>query len=375
MTSDYDAVVIGAGPAGALSTYLLARTGRRVLLVDKKRFPREKVCGGCLNARATSVLRSVRLGNLVADIDAQPLERLFVHAEQRILTLPLTKSFSVGRSELDQALVEAAQKAGAMFLPETSAKIGALCGNGSTRLVELRGHDATWRVESAAVIAADGLTHSSLPGTTSVADGSMVGVGAVVHGDDTFRPGEVRMIVGDAGYVGMVRLSGDRLNMAAAVRSECLREGPAGAVERLLHAAGFKIPPKLSEASWQGTPPLTRFAVSVADDRLFVLGDATGYVEPFTGEGMTWALESATLLTPILLELLEGRLTPAAAANTWSRSLLQTQQRRQTWCRRVAWVLRTPWRRRTALSVASLIPKLPQWIMHRIGQPVALGSE
>ena len=58
----YDAVVIGAGPAGGIAALGLARAGRRVLLVDKQRFPRAKVCGCCLNASAVATLREAELG-------------------------------------------------------------------------------------------------------------------------------------------------------------------------------------------------------------------------------------------------------------------------------------------------------------------------
>src|SRR4051812_5069596 len=53
----WDLIVIGAGPAGAISAMLAARSGFATLLVDRKRFPRAKVCGGCLNASAVGILQ------------------------------------------------------------------------------------------------------------------------------------------------------------------------------------------------------------------------------------------------------------------------------------------------------------------------------
>ena len=71
-TDLYDAVVIGAGPAGGIAALGLARAGQRVLLVDKQRFPRAKVCGCCLNASALAVLREAGLGERL-DTLAPPL--------------------------------------------------------------------------------------------------------------------------------------------------------------------------------------------------------------------------------------------------------------------------------------------------------------
>ena len=69
----WDAIVIGAGPAGALSATLLARQGSSVLLVERRAFPRRKVCGGCLNARALSSLDRACLGASVRALGATPL--------------------------------------------------------------------------------------------------------------------------------------------------------------------------------------------------------------------------------------------------------------------------------------------------------------
>jgi flavin-dependent dehydrogenase len=72
-----------------------------------------------------------------------------------------------------------------------------------------------------------------------------------------------------------------------------------------LGECGFAIPDGLAEAGWRGTPPLTRSRRRLAHHRLFVVGDSAGYVEPFTGEGVSWAIQAAVLLSSHVLDALE----------------------------------------------------------------------
>jgi flavin-dependent dehydrogenase len=109
----------------------------------------------------------------------------------------------------------------------------------------------------------------------------------------------------------------------------------------------------------------------VADARLFLLGDATGYVEPFTGEGIAWALCSALLAAPLAEACIAGSASPQRLAQDWSRLHLAQIQRRQWWCRRVAWVLRSAWRRRLALAAAASLPWLARGIAAQINEPFA----
>src|SRR5207237_8399470 len=82
--------------------------------------------------------------------------------------------------------------------------------------------------------------------------------------------------------------------------------GPGHAAERILAEVGWPVPDHLAELPWRGTPALTRQTPRPAAERVMVLGDAAGYVEPFTGEGMAWALASARALTPLAVEAVGG---------------------------------------------------------------------
>src|SRR6516164_7141698 len=113
----WDALVVGAGPAGSLAARQLALQGRSVLLVDRACFPRWKVCGACLNGWALATLSAVRLERVTHDLGAVPLTRMHVAAWGRQADIALGVGVSLSRAALDAALVEAAIDAGVSFLP------------------------------------------------------------------------------------------------------------------------------------------------------------------------------------------------------------------------------------------------------------------
>ena len=93
----WDAAVVGAGPAGAMAARELARRGAAVLLVDRARFPRYKVCGGCLNPRAVRVLQRAGLGELVGRLGAVPLTTLRLAARGAHADIPLPPGAGLSR--------------------------------------------------------------------------------------------------------------------------------------------------------------------------------------------------------------------------------------------------------------------------------------
>ncbi len=342
----WDAIVVGAGPAGALASHQLAVGGARVLLVDKKRFPRPKVCGACLSGQALAALRSAGLGSLVARGNGIGLDELQVRFRGRTARLSLSGGAALSRAALDAALVAAATSRGAQFLQETVASVADVeQGLRHVRLVQ-GGHGVEARAHTVLVAAGLGGYDPSRDssGTTRIMRGSRVGAGCRVDRvPDCYGIGTVFMAVGGEGYVGMVRMEDGSLNVAAAFEPPILHRlgTPASAAIEILAEAGFAPIAELEGARWQGTPPLTRQTRPVAGDRLFLLGDAAGYVEPFTGEGIAWALESARAVAPLALRAIE-RWDPRLGRE-WSQLHSRLIGRRQRLCRAMAVVLRRPW--------------------------------
>lgn len=356
----WDVAVVGAGLAGSLSALLLAERGLRVLLLDRATFPRAKVCGCCLNGNALAALRAAGLGDLVARLGAVPLRRVRLAAGPRQATLPLAQGVSVSRWALDAALLAEAQARGVTFWPGTPVRLDPE-ESGETRRL--------WRgqqpLAARLVIAADGLG-GTLAGAAPAEPGSRIGAGAVLPGHPFYQAGEIFMTTGAEGYLGLVRLEDGQLDLACALDREACRRagGPAALAERLLQRAGWPLPAGLHEAAWRGTPALTRTARRLAGHRLFVVGDAAGYVEPFTGEGMAWALGSAVALAPLAAQPWHPR-----AAQRWHLLHRRIVGARQLPCRFLAAALRRPWLMAACIAMLKRWPSLAQPLTRFLNRP------
>ncbi len=368
----WDAIVLGAGPAGALLSRRLAIAGARVLLVEKKAFPRRKVCGACLNQDALEVLGSEGLETLVDDQGGVPLEMFHVGLGGRSVRLPLPGGRALSRERFDLALVTKAIRAGVDFLPETLASVEPT-PNPATRSVRLdqRGRAAiAW---AKVVVVAAGLGHRALEHvsgtTTRVAPGSRVGAGCTLEdGPDDYVPGVIHMAVGGRGYVGLVRLEDGRLNLGAAFDRGFVRSmgEPGLAASSVLAEAGFPAIVRLDQADWQGTPGLTRRSRPVSAHRLVLIGDAAGYVEPFTGQGMACALASARSAAPIVLAGLAS--WSPALERAWSARHASLLGRRYGLCRALTASLRRPLIARVVFNLATWAPTISQMMIHHVNR-------
>lgn len=372
----WDVVVIGAGPAGALAARELARRGPRVLLVDRRAFPRPKTCGGCLNAAALNVLESVGLGGLLANAGAVPIEKLRVQDGRGGMEVHLPRGMALSRARLDAALVDAAQAMGAHFLDATEAVFGPV--EAGHRLLDLAHAGTRFTVRARLIVVACGLLPARRGPVSEVAvrvaSRGRLGVSAEFPGPIplAYRPGTIFMAVQSTGYVGIVQVENGRWNLAAALAPGELKQSgsPASAVARALARAGFPPIPELQSAHWQGTMELTRRARPLAGERWFLIGDAAGYVEPFTGEGIAWALASAVGVVPVVHDALAS--WSPAACRLWRARYRQAISHRQRLCRAVAFGLRHPSLFHPAFTLADRFPALAQAFVQHLHGPLTV---
>ena len=225
-----------------------------------------------------------------------------------------------------------------------------------------------------------------------VRPGSRVGVGTVLPTTVELAsrpdfaelpPGELVMAVGRTGYCGIVRLEDGRLDLAAAIDRRSLTPSPGAGVSLILgealglaDAATATLAATLAASPWRATPPLTHTTPLVAGTtgRILRVGDAAGYIEPFTGEGIGWALASGRLLAAAVTtspETAAARLLPpATAAARYVAAHLRHFRPRHARCGRIARGLRMRSVVQAAVRTASLVP----WVARHAATAVVGGG-
>lgn len=335
----WDAIILGAGPAGALTAARLAARGLAVLLLERSAWPRDKVCGCCLSPGGVAALHAG-----LGDADARAVLADSLHARTLSLRigsarhdLPIPEHRILRRSTLDARLVDLAVARGARFLPGTLARVAGdhIHAESGADHAELRAR---------AIIAADGLAGSSLRdcpwAAWRVAPASRLGAGAVLDAAPLgLTDGTIAMHIAPEGYAGLVRLPGGGACIALAGDAATLAAGGGpGALARSILTSAGADPSCIEGAAWRGTPPLTRRRPLLDHGNVLILGDAAGYVEPFTGEGMTWALQSALAAEPFILAVLAGARVPGA----WTRAHARLHRTRRLTCSLAAGLARRP---------------------------------
>ena len=371
----WDVIILGAGPSGTIAAHQLATSGAKTLLVDKQSFPRRKVCGACLNASALEVLRSVGLDAHLADLGGIKLDGLELRLAGHSARLAMPAGIALSRERLDAALVDLAVASGAVFLPRTEGLVGAI--QADARRVALVQVDRAVAASARVVLVATGLGRVGFEGESPVKSWcparSRIGAGCMVNTfPDVYHEGTVFMTVGRSGYVGLVRVEDSQLNVAAAFDKHHVKEigSPGAAANRILVEAGFAAVPSLDRAAWRGTASLTRQTRPIAGERFFVLGDATGYIEPFTGEGMAWAMVSGQAIAPLVRRGI--RCWEPTLPQSWVLLHRRLVTRRQYLCRALATLLHHPRLAHAALELVTRVPGVARLMIERVNASSAL---
>ena len=340
----YDAVVIGAGPAGGVSAAVLAARGMRTLLVDRARFPRRKLCGGCLAPAGVGVLERLGINGEVTS-RAHPLETLRIFTLGASHDLPIKRYVTVERSAFDQAIVEAAVARGVEFRDGLGARVQ---GDDSVRL-DVAGREEVLRPE--VVVVADGLGGSSLSErmdfTPRVSKASVVGVGTLLAARPSSADHDaITMVCGRHGYVGLAPAPGGLWSLAAALDPGHVREqGPLAALQNVLGESELPLP-EIAKGQLRGVGNMTRRR-RYASGRVLVVGDAASYVQPLTGEGMSWAMACAAEIGPIAEAAARGE----RVEHRWRRARARVLLGRRLACRAVCAVAARPRALRCVLGV------------------------
>jgi flavin-dependent dehydrogenase len=310
--------VVGGGPAGAATAALLARTGRDVVLLERSPTWRWRAAGVFASPAALRLVRRLGIQDVPPGLLARPVPAMRVELPDGPIARlsygddgSLTAS-AVGfdRGHLDHALLELAREAGVDV--RTGVNVTGVHAPGVRRgpRISFRDQQRKGVVEPAIVVGADGI-RSTVARQLGVARRARLGrrVGLTFHVADPRDDGvarDARMIVLDGAYCGLAPIPGGRVNVGIVLSgrhwlAELGRAGASEVARRVLDAVPAAADDPVSWAAAErldpvaGAAPLGHRVVHRAGDWWLLVGDAAGFLDPFTGEGLHRALVSAEL--------------------------------------------------------------------------------
>jgi flavin-dependent dehydrogenase len=287
-SSEWDVIVVGAGPAGSACAAETASAGLRTLIIERANFPRDKVCGDCVNPGCWPVLERIGAAEKIRDLPHCDLTEVdLIGLRGRIVRFPLQAGargeIAIRRSILDAALLENAVARGAHV--EHGSPVIAIEGS--------------WRVQTnrnsytaGILVAADGRnsTVARLLGLAPRAARNRIAIQTHLTAP-LFGP-RVTLRFRPEGYCGMAGIGNGLLNICLVSTSSRLPS-----LKRWAEAE-LRVPPS---QSWQTIAPLARPPITSTRRGLFFIGDSARVVEPFTGEGIYYALASGELAAQHIL--------------------------------------------------------------------------
>ena len=326
-----DVAIIGAGPAGATLAALLAARGVSVIVYDRDAFPRDKLCGEFLSYDALPILEPLGITDAIDRARAPRIERCRVIGSRRTYEFALPHpARGVSRLFFDDLLLRTAEAKGAKRrdgqlvddLPNAKVVVGAWGRWGRFDQKLSRGF---------------------------VRDRTHRNFGFKRHYRGTHPSGAIDLYSFRRGYLGVNEVEGGLTNICGLVHASRL-SGHKGRWDAFVETIRDEEPAlnelyARHEPAQQGflsSEPVIFRARSAVEGGVFMIGDASGVIDPLTGNGMAMAIQSALLVAPMLVRLLESPSQRTAIEDEYRRKHRAFFASRIAWSRAVAKLLARP---------------------------------
>ena len=315
----FNLAIIGGGPAGCAAAIVAARKGARVLLLERTRFPRHKVCGEFVSAESLGLLQDLLandFGHLLTRAQRISNSRIFLDGAMLEARVD-PPAASIARFDLDAALWETCCVEGVETRAETIVK--SVEGTGPFRIM------ADQQIfEAHALINASGRWSSFTSPKVRARNIEQKWIGIKAHFYETSAAPSTDLYFFDGGYCGVQPVaevtngSGTRINACAMVRADV-----ANALPDVL-----RLHPALRERSrtWKpameavSTSPLVFHGPEAVRDTMLQVGDAAAFVDPFVGDGISLALRSGALAAECLQSFFRGECSLHQASMLYSQA-------------------------------------------------------
>jgi menaquinone-9 beta-reductase len=334
----FDAIIIGGGPAGATAALMLARAGWSVAMVEKKGFPRRKVCGEFISATSQPVLDELGIGEAFRAAAGPEVRRVGMFTADTVLTAAMPQPAgagakwgrALGREHLDLLLLDAAARAGAKLWQPWSAT--TLTRDDSGYRCTIADKASARELTAPIVIAAYGSwERGPLPGQPMKMHAASDLIAFKAHFRDGGLPGDLMpLVMFPGGYGGMVTTDDGRVTLSCCIRRDALarcreqhRAAQAGEVVFAHIQANCRgvreaLARARLEGAWLSAGPIRPGIRQRHAGGIFFAGNVAGEAHPVVAEGISMAMQSAWLLCRRLLARQDAIASPAAVADAGS---------------------------------------------------------
>ncbi len=330
-TENHDIAIIGGGPAGAAYAIYLSGLGIDVCLVEKKKFPREVICGEFLSGEVIESLAEMNLTDNFFSLSPNQIRSVkFIFDDKGTAASTLSfPAYSLRRSTFDYFLLNAAKQNGTNIIQP--AEVKEICRDGKIFKMKIKRQEGDEVQISSAILAA---AYGKQNVLDKYLERSFTGVrtnyyGVKFHIDKRlfkhFEDSEIRMYSSPGVYCGLNAVDNNMVNLCflrnRRDNSESSKDFLYNFISRIKSLEELFYPSyeqELKSISKFGTANIYFGKRQKVENGVFMIGDSAGMIAPLSGDGIAMAFQSAKLLAVISMDIINGKIKRNKAEELYS---------------------------------------------------------
>ncbi|MCH8170509.1 MAG: NAD(P)/FAD-dependent oxidoreductase [Bacteroidetes bacterium] len=309
----HDVIIIGGGPAGSMAALYLSKYGLNTCIIEKKKFPREVLCGEFLSGEVSKTLKELNLFESFLSLNPVKISKFkFINEKGTEISSEFYfPAYALKRSLFDHFLLKSAVNIGVKVYQPAEAKI--FKREGDKFLVQIKvSDDQEIIINSDYVIAAYGKQNILDKKLNRSFVGSETELKAIKFNIpnnciSNFPADEIRIYTGEGIYCGLNRVSEQETTLSFIEKRINGEQSPRNRILNLINANrklgklfGKDFDKLLYKLPIYGTGNIFFGKKTIVENGIFMIGDAAGVIAPLTGDGVGMAVQSAKLISSLL---------------------------------------------------------------------------